>query len=220
MEIKVLRRTGIPFQLKKSMSKWIVFDIESVLVDGEYLVEIAKTVGLGEEINEITRKGLEGKITWEEGLIRRLTILKDKIRKKELEEIAYELPLMKGAVETCDEIKELGFRIAAVTGGFQFLAERIKKELNIDLVISNELIFEDERISGILLEVTSDKAKALMRYIGKRTIDIAVIDGANDLTLFNISRLKIAFNATQIVKIRADISIKEKDLRNLLKYIA
>ncbi len=220
MEIKVLRRTGIPFQLKKSMSKWIVFDVESVLIDGEYLVEVAKTVGLGEEINEITRKGLEGKITWEEGLIRRLNILKDKIRKKELEEIAYELPLMKGAVETCDEIKELGFRIAAVTGGFQFLAERIKKELNLDLVINNELIFEDERISGVLLEVTSDKAKALMRYIGKRTIDIAVIDSANDLTLFNISRLKIAFNATQIVKIRADISIEEKDLRNLLKYIA
>ncbi|MGC8948194.1 MAG: phosphoserine phosphatase SerB [Thermoprotei archaeon] len=203
-----------------SRNRWIVFDVEGVLVDGEYLVELANLVGLGKAIDEITRRGLLGEINWDEGLIMRLKMLNGKINRKMAEEIAWKLPLMKGAKETCARLKELGFNIVAVTGGFQFLANRVKEELGLDVVISNKLFFDSqEKISGILFEVSSDKAAALTRYIGKRIVDVAVVDGANDLTLFNIAKTRIAFNAAPVVELKADISIKEKDLSKIFKYL-
>ncbi len=203
-----------------SRNRWIVFDVEGVLIDGEYLVELANLVGLGRVIDEITRRGLLGEINWDEGLIMRLKMLNGKINRRMAEEIAWKLPLMKGAKETCAKLKELGFNIVAVTGGFQFLANRVKEELGLDVVISNKLFFDSqERISGILFEVSSDKAAALIRYIGKRIVDAAVVDGANDLTLFNIAKTRIAFNAAPIVELKADISIREKDLSKIFKYL-
>lgn len=199
---------------------WIVFDVEGVLIDGEYLVELADIVGLREPIEQITRKGLIGEINWEEGLVLRLKLLNGKINRKIAEEIAWKLPFMKGAKEICNRLKELGFNIAAVTGGFQFLAERVQKELGLDIVVSNKIFFDSYgKISSILFEVSSDKAAALMRYIGKRTVHMAVVDGANDLTLFNIAKIKVAFNATPIVELKADISIKEKDLTKIADYL-
>ncbi len=197
-----------------------MFDVEGVLIDGEYLVELADVVGLKELIDQITKKGLAGEISWEEGLIMRLKLLNGKINKEIAEEIAWKLPFMKGAREICAKLKELGFNIAAVTGGFQFLAERVQKELKLDIVLSNKLFFDSSgRISSILFEVSSDKAASLMRHIGKRTVYMAVVDGANDLTLFNIAKIKVAFNATPIVELKADISIKEKDLTKIINYI-
>jgi phosphoserine phosphatase len=209
-------------KLNENINKkpWIVFDVEGVLIDGEYLVELADTVGLREPIEEITKKGLIGEINWEEGLVLRLKLLNGKVNKEIAEEIAWKLPFMKGAKEVCNRLKESGFNIAAVTGGFQFLAERVQKELGLDAVISNKLFFDSYgKISSILFEVSSDKAAALIRHIGKRTVHMAVVDGANDLTLFNIAKIKVAFNATPIVELKADISIKEKDLTKITNYL-
>jgi phosphoserine phosphatase len=63
-------------KLNENINKkpWIVFDVEGVLIDGEYLVELADTVGLREPIEEITKKGLIGEINWEEGLVLRLKL--------------------------------------------------------------------------------------------------------------------------------------------------
>lgn len=209
-------------KLNENINKkpWIVFDVEGVLIDGEYLVELADTVGLREPIEEITKKGLIGEINWEEGLVLRLKLLNGKVNKEIAEEIAWKLPFMKGAKEVCNRLKGSGFNIAAVTGGFQFLAERVQKELGLDAVISNKLFFDSYgKISSILFEVSSDKAAALIRHIGKRTVHMAVVDGANDLTLFNIAKIKVAFNATPIVELKADISIKEKDLTKITNYL-
>lgn len=219
---KIIKKEENSSLLNRNTQKdrWIVFDVEGVLVDGEYLVELANMVGLGKRVDEITKRGLLGEINWEEGLIMRLKMLNGKINKKMAEEVAWKLPFMKGAKEVCTKLKELGFNLAAVTGGFQFLADRVKQELGLDIVISNKLFFDNqEKISGVLFEVSSDKAASLMRYIGKRIVDIVVVDGANDLTLFNIAKIRIAFNATPIVELKADISIKEKDLNKIFDYL-
>ena len=39
-----------------------IFDTEGVLIDGEFLPELAKVVGKEEEIWEITKKGISGEI--------------------------------------------------------------------------------------------------------------------------------------------------------------
>lgn len=183
-------------------------------------MELAGRYGVDRVVKRITMRGLMGEIDWKKGLMLRIGLLSDKIRKDDAEEVALKLPLMDGAEETCARLRRMGFSIAAISGGFQFLAERVKKELKLDLVISNKLLFNDYgRFKGIIIEVDSDKASILMHYLGQRIIDVAVVDGANDLTIFNIAEIKIAFNAVPIVESKANVSIKEKNLVKILEYI-
>ncbi len=48
---------------------------------------------------------------------------------------------------------------------------------------------------------------------------MCVGDGANDLTMFNESGLKIAFCAKEILRSKADICIDIKDLKEIIKVI-
>jgi len=42
---------------------------------------------------------------------------------------------------------------------------------------------------------------------------MAVVDGANEIDLFDLADLKVAFNAQEVVKKRADEQVDAKDLR-------
>jgi len=190
----------------------IVFDIEAVLVDGEFLPELAKSVGKEKEVMEITLKGIRGEIKWEEGLKERIGILKG-VRYEDASEVARNMRFMKNAEEAVGKLKDLGFVLIGVTGGFSILANRVKRQLKLNYVFSNEMIFDD-----------GNKAIALEELIKKLGIGkeetIAVVDGANDLKLFDLAKLKIAFNAQEIVKRRADVVVDEKDLMKLIPYIS
>ncbi len=198
-----------------------VFDIERVLVDGEFLPEVAKYVGKEKEIEEITFKGLRGEIRWEDGMRERVEMLLG-LDMRYFDEVARALPLMPNARKAVSGLKSMGFTVVAITGGFQMLAERVRRELGLDYVFSNTLFFDDLRLSGMRMDVTSDKAKVLAGIFdeARRGECVAVVDGANDLTLFDIARLKIAFNAQEVVKRRADVIIDEKDLELVLDEIA
>jgi len=71
--------------------------------------------------------------------------------------------------------------------------------------------------------VNSDKANAVAKTIKqwdeKKEDIVCVVDGANDLKLFNIAGLRVAFNAQDVVKEKADVVIEEKDLIHLLGVI-
>ncbi|MEM2856074.1 MAG: phosphoserine phosphatase SerB [Candidatus Nitrosocaldaceae archaeon] len=200
----------------------VIFDVEGVLYDAEYLPKLAKLVNKEKEIMDITLKGLRGEIPWEEGLLRRIDALRG-IRYEDALKIAREMPLMNGAKEVCYKLKRAGWRIIAVSGGFTIMTERLKHELGLDYIASNELIFNNNVLSGVDIMVNSNKANAIakvVREFGEKKEDIvSVVDGANDLTLFEIAGFKVAFNGQEIVNNKADVIIDEKDLRLLLTAI-
>ena len=74
----------------------IIFDVEGVLYDEEYLPILSEKLNKENEIWEITRQGIQGKINWEDGLRTRVTALKG-IEKKTCQEVADSLPIMTGA---------------------------------------------------------------------------------------------------------------------------
>lgn len=196
-----------------------IFDVEGVLVDGEFLPELAKLVKKEKEVYEITLAGIRGEIKWEDGLRRRIELLKG-LRYEDCEKVARSLPLMKGAKELIMELKRLGFNAIAVSGGPSILVNRVKDELGLDYALSNELVFKNGRLNGIKIMVTSNKVDVVKEEIKRlgwegRQI-VAVVDGANDLKLFEIASLKIAFNAQPIVKEKADVVVEEKDLTKLI----
>ncbi len=199
-----------------------IFDVEGILFDGEYLPILAEVRNMEKEIWEITRQGLRGTINWEDGLRKRVEILRG-INYSTCKEIADNLPIMTGAYELCRTLKDAGWRLMAVSGGFTIMTDRLKRDLKLDHVISNELIFEDNQLADVKINVGSDKAFAASSTIqgwGEKKEDIVtIVDGANDMTLFDISGLGIAFRAQDIVRDRADVIIEDKDLRNALDLI-
>ena len=53
-----------------------IFDVEGVLYDAEYLPILAEKINKEDEIWEITKKGIQGSINWEEGLTKRVETIK------------------------------------------------------------------------------------------------------------------------------------------------
>jgi len=137
----------------------IIFDVEGVLYDEEYLPILAEKLNKEAEIWEITKQGIQGKINWEEGLRTRVNALKG-LDEKICQEVSDSLPIMTGAKEACRVLKAAGWKIMAVSGGFTLMMDRLKEELGLDYVYSNELIFKDGKLDGVKISVDSNKAKS------------------------------------------------------------
>ena len=199
-----------------------IFDVEGVLYDAEYLPLLAEKVNKENQIWEITKKGIEGKIDWVKGLKDRVHLLRG-IDYDTCVEVANSLPIMTGAKEACFALKDAGWKIMAVSGGFTIITDRLKEELDLDFIYSNKLVFKDGKLDDVVVNVDADKAKAAMIKINewdeKKENIIAVVDGANDVKLFDITGFGIAFRAQDLVKDLATVTLDEKDLSKIVGLI-
>ncbi len=199
-----------------------IFDVEGVLLDAEFLPILAEKINKQDEIWAITRQGIEGKINWEEGLRRRIELLRG-IDFETCKEVSDSLKIMTGAKEVCRALKEAGWKIMAVSGGFTLMTDRLKEELDLDYVFSNDLLFKDGKLDGVTIDVDSDKSKSAIIKINewkeKKENIVVVVDGANDIKLFNICGLGIAFRAQDMVKELATVTLEEKDLSKIIGLI-
>jgi len=71
----------------------VIFDVEGVLYDAEYLPILAEKLGKENEIWEITKQGIQGVINWEEGLRTRVNALKG-LDYETCQEVANNLPVI------------------------------------------------------------------------------------------------------------------------------
>ena len=199
-----------------------IFDVEGVLYDAEYLPLLAEKVNKENKIWEITKKGIEGKIDWVQGLKERVHLLRG-IDYDTCIDVANSMPIMTGAKEACNALKSAGWKIMAVSGGFTIITDRLKKELGLDFVYSNELVFKDGNLDDVIVNVDADKAKSAIIKINEwneKKEDITVIvDGANDIILFDITGFGIAFRAQDLVKDLATVTLDEKDLSKIVGLI-
>jgi phosphoserine phosphatase len=203
----------------------IIFDVEGVLLNAEYLPILAQVFGptKEKEIWDITKQGIRGDIDWEEGLRQRVYALKG-TRFQDAKVIGENLEIMPGAKDLCLALKNAGWKMVAVSGGFTIITDRLKKELGIDLIFSNELIFRNGILDDMDLKVTSDKSlvvRPIIKQLGiKKEEIVVVVDGANDLKLFDIAGYTVGFCPVDIVKNKADDVIEIRNLsllKNLLE---
>ena len=202
----------------------IIFDVEGVLLNAEYLPVLAQKLGpeKEKEIWDITKQGIRGEIDWEEGLYRRVNSLRG-TSFEDAKYIADNLEIMPGARKLCYSLKKAGWKLIAVSGGFTIITDKLREELCLDKIFSNELIFTDGKLDTVKINVTSDKAmvvKSIIQEWGIKKEDIVVVvDGANDLKLFDIAGYTVGFCPVEIVKQRADTTIEIRDLSILLSLL-
>ena len=199
----------------------VIFDVEGVLLNAEYLPVLAKLMGpeKEKEIWDITNKGIRGEIDWEEGLKQRVHALQG-IEYNDAYEIAQNLEIMPGAKQLCSFLKKSGWKLIAVSGGFTIITDRLVKELELDKIYSNKLIFNNNKLEGVDITVTSDKSLSVKSFIDENgfTKDevVVVVDGANDLKLFNLSSFTVGFCPVDIVRKQASFVIDNKNLAELI----
>jgi phosphoserine phosphatase len=198
-----------------------IFDVEGVLLNAEYLPVLSQLMGpeKEEEIWRITKQGIRGEINWEEGLRKRVSALKG-TSFEDAKRIGKNLEIMPGAKELCSSLKRAGWRMIAVSGGFSIITDRLKAELGLDKIFCNELIFENGKLAGLKMNVTSDKAAAVIPSIKdwriRRSDIVVIVDGANDLSLFDVAGYTIGFCPVEKVKEKSDTVLEIRDLSLLL----
>jgi len=203
----------------------ICFDMDSTLIKTEVIDELAERAGVGQQVRAITESAMRGEIEFQESFTQRVSLLKG-LDASVLQEIAENLPIMEGADKLMSILKQCGFKIAILSGGFSFFGEVLKKRFRADYVYANELEIVDGKLTGHYLgDVVDGKRKAeLLRLIAQvEHIDlqqtIAVGDGANDLPMINLAGLGIAFHAKPKVKESAGQSISTIGLDGILYFL-
>jgi phosphoserine phosphatase len=200
----------------------VVFDMDSTLIDAEVIDELAKEAGVGEQVSEITEAAMRGELDFKESFAKRVSLLKG-LDESVLEYVAARLQLTEGAESLISTLKQLGYKTAILSGGFDYFGRHIQQQLGIDYVYANQLEIVDGKVTGnVSGEVVDGQRKAqLLREIAAgENIDleqvIAVGDGANDLPMLSIAGLGIAFRAKPLVKATAKQSISKLGLDGIL----
>jgi phosphoserine phosphatase len=202
----------------------VIFDVEGVLLNAEYLPVLSQVMGpeKEKEIWRITKQGIRGEINWEEGLKKRVSALKG-IRFEDAKRIGGSLEIMPGAKELCSSLKRAGWKMIAVSGGFSIITDRLRGELGLDKVFCNELVFENGLLVGLKINVTSDKAASVLPTIRNWGINkseiVVVVDGANDLNLFDIAGYTVGFCPVEKVKEKSDAVLEIRNLSLLLNLL-
>lgn len=203
----------------------IVFDMDMTIVDFEIINRLASFAGVDEEVKKITDRAMNGEIDFEESLRRRVRLLKG-MPVSALKEIADQLSLTPGSEELIHHLKQMGYKIALISGGFTYFTDVLKERLGFDYTFANELEIKDGRLTGeIKGEIIDAKAKG---EIVKRLAEIegispdnivAVGDGANDCLMIQNAGLGVAFNAKDVLKKVSDGSISRENLLGLLNLL-
>ena len=203
----------------------VAFDMDSTLIEVEVIDELAKAAGVGERVAEITERAMRGELDFTASFRERLALLEG-LDESVLSRIAEELPITEGAEKLISNLRELGYKTAILSGGFNYFGRYLQRRLGIDHVHANELEIVDGKVTGRVTGQVVDgarKAQLLEQIAQQEGIrleqTIAVGDGANDLPMLGKAGLGIAFRAKPLVRDSADHALSTLGLDGILYLI-
>jgi phosphoserine phosphatase len=198
------------------------FDMDSTLIEGEVIDELAKLAGVAGEVVKVTEAAMRGEIEFQESFRRRVALLRG-LKETRVRELLETIPLVEGAEQLIGTLKMLGYKTAILSGGFNFFAKHLQTRLGIDYIFANDLDIVDGIVSGEVRTPIVDGARKaeLLREIARLeniSLDqvVAVGDGANDLPMLGIAGMGIAFRAKPLVRQTASHAVSFLGLDSLL----
>jgi phosphoserine phosphatase len=200
----------------------LVADMDSTIVTGETLDELADFAGLKDRIAAITRAAMNGELDFHEALRARVAMLKG-LKLDALEQTWARVRLTPGAQELVRTMAAHNATTALVSGGFTFFTSRVAVLAGFHLHRANTLLDDGAALTGAVGEpiVDRDTKLAMLRELAaerrlRMAATLAVGDGANDLAMLREAGLGVAFHAKPIVAAEARARVDHADLRALL----
>ncbi len=145
---------------------------------------------------------------------------------KKLRDVFKNIKYSRNAKDVVGKLKSMGFKLAAVSTGLQFITDRIKDELDFDYVIGNRLNVRKGKLTGGVRINISHGAKGktvrdiLKRFKIKPSQMIAVGDSEGDMPMLKVAGYSIAFNfsSPELSEI-ADYACHSKDFMEIYRVI-
>ncbi|MFM8536294.1 MAG: phosphoserine phosphatase SerB [Acidimicrobiia bacterium] len=203
----------------------VAFDMDSTLIQGEVIDELARHAGVGDRVRDITERAMRGELDFQQSFRQRVALLKG-LPESALQRVVDEVPLTDGAERLVSTLRRLGYKTAILSGGFTFFGRVLQERLAIDHLHANTLDIRDGIVTGEVIPPIVDgagKAARLTEIASREGLSleqcIAVGDGANDLPMLRLAGLGIAFRAKPLVRSSARQSISALGLDGILYLI-
>lgn len=201
----------------------LISDMDSTMIGQECIDELADCVGLKPQVSAITERAMRGELDFPSALRERVALLKGLDESALQEVFDKRITLMPGAKILVATMRARGAHCVLVSGGFQFFTARVAKALRFDAEEANQLLVENGKLTGKVVEPILDKnskCAALHRVCTEKNIPLsaalAIGDGANDLPMLLDAGLGVAYHAKPVVREAAKATIDFNDLTALL----
>jgi phosphoserine phosphatase len=201
--------------LARRAKRLVVLDVDSTLVQGEGIDELAKRAGVSGEVAAITAAAMAGELDFAESLRSRVKLLAG-LDYAQVEAVRDEMALAPGARTLVTTLKRLGYVVGVVSGGFTVFTDQLVADLELDFAAANVLEIFDGALTGQVIGPLIDrgaKATALQQFAAEFSVPlsqtVAIGDGANDIDMLAAAGLGIAFNAKPALRDRAEVSVNQ-----------
>lgn len=205
-----------------------IADMDSTIVSGETLDDMAELVGIGSQVASITERAMQGELDFEAALRERVKMLKG-CPASLINKAVNNLKLNNGAVELLSHLKDKNVYCVLISGGFTQFTSVIAEKLGFDAHFGNELLISPKISTGELPFfgqtgplIPNPNDLIIMGEVGTPIIDkqfkrnklqelqsamnlqhdqiIAIGDGANDLPMLQSTELGIAYHGKELLK--------------------
>ena len=200
----------------------LIADMDSTIVTGETLDELAAFAGVGDQVAAITTRSMNGELDFAAALRERVALLEG-LDLAALDRTWQGVRLTPGARTLVQTMQANGATTALVSGGFTWFTSRVAALCGFDVHRANILLDDGHTLTGRVAEPILDreaKLATMLELAAAAAIPaadcLAVGDGANDLAMIRAAGLGVAFRAKPVVAAEADARVQVSDLRALL----
>lgn len=205
-------------QEQNRRKKLLLADMDSTIVTGETLDELAEYAGIKDKIAAITALAMEGKLDFTAALNERVSLLKG-LSTKALEETLERTQLSPGAKAFVGTMKAHGALCVLVSGGFTFFTRAIAIQAGFEFQHGNILEVENENLTGRVIPPILDKfakVEFLENYCRNNNLNLedalTIGDGANDIPMLKKAGLGIGYRPKAVVEKEVTNFIRHGDL--------
>jgi phosphoserine phosphatase len=203
----------------------ILFDVDSTLIKQEVIDLLADKSGQGREVQQITARAMRGEIDFAQALSKRVSLLEG-LPESVFDEVLSQISFAEGFDELFSFLRENGFLVGAVSGGFHNVLDRLFAQLQLDFLKANVLEVVDGKLTGKITAAPVDrlaKAQALREFAALHKIElentVAVGDGANDIDMIELAGLGVSYMGKEILRQKADLHLEKAGLNALIQYL-
>ena len=202
--------------------KLLIADMDSTIVTGETLDELADFAGLKAEITAITQRAMRGELDFFEALQARVSMLKD-LDESFLEKTMNNVTLTPGAKALVRTMRANGAITALISGGFSYFTDRVREIVGFHSSLGNQLEILNGKLTGGVIAPIVDKnvkQEMLIDIAEQQGLSLAetmaIGDGANDVPMLAKAGTGFAYHAHPVARKAAHARLDHANLTGAL----